>query len=210
MKTRIKTYGLKRFQIIGLLLFLWVAVFHNQICYDKPLEASVKSSSSSFLPPLIPYAASSFDKANRNVGPFDQQQVSSWYYRHWLGTNALGKDVLAGLINGSYIALKVGFWTGLFSLIIGVFFGYLSGYFGDSGLRVNKLTLFLSLILSAVLIFYAVYTVGIIRVACLITIVLVMFLGLSNQRGVRKKLMPIPVDLCVPIILPLASSPSIS
>ena len=50
--------------------------------------------------------------------------------RHWMGTDALGRDVMQRLIQGTRIAYKVGIITALIAIPIGVFFGCLAGYFG--------------------------------------------------------------------------------
>ena len=49
---------------------------------------------------------------------------------HWMGTDALGRDVAARLIQGTRIAYKVGIITALIAIPIGVFLGCLAGYFG--------------------------------------------------------------------------------
>lgn len=49
---------------------------------------------------------------------------------HWMGTDALGRDVAQRLIQGTRIAYKVGIITALIAIPIGVFFGCLAGYFG--------------------------------------------------------------------------------
>ncbi len=49
---------------------------------------------------------------------------------HWMGTDALGRDVAARLVQGTRIAYKVGIVTALIAIPIGVFLGCLAGYFG--------------------------------------------------------------------------------
>ena len=49
---------------------------------------------------------------------------------HWMGTDALGRDVMARLVQGVCIAYKVGIITSLIAIPIGVFFGCIAGYFG--------------------------------------------------------------------------------
>lgn len=49
---------------------------------------------------------------------------------HWMGTDALGRDVMQRLVQGTRIAYKVGIITALIAIPIGVFFGCLAGYFG--------------------------------------------------------------------------------
>ena len=50
---------------------------------------------------------------------------------HWLGTDKLGRDVLAGLIHGSRISLSIGFVAVGIALVVGVVLGALAGYFGS-------------------------------------------------------------------------------
>jgi peptide/nickel transport system permease protein len=57
----------------------------------------------------------------------DYQPPSS---THWMGTDGLGRDVMARLVQGVRIAYKVGIITSLIAIPIGVFFGCLAGYFG--------------------------------------------------------------------------------
>ena len=47
-----------------------------------------------------------------------------------LGTDYLGRDVLAGIINGARVTLSIGFSAALCTVIIGVIIGVLAGYYG--------------------------------------------------------------------------------
>jgi peptide/nickel transport system permease protein len=49
---------------------------------------------------------------------------------HLLGTDAIGRDVLSGIISGSRIALTIGFLSMSIALTLGVLFGALAGYYG--------------------------------------------------------------------------------
>lgn len=103
--------------------------------------------------PLIPYAGSTMDKKNRRYkSPFGTQEITSLRFRHWLGTDGLGRDIAAGLIEGLKVALKVGLLSMLLSSLIGVFLGGMAGYFGDDRfvvswgrLILNSLALLLSI-----------------------------------------------------------------
>jgi len=49
---------------------------------------------------------------------------------HWLGTDKLGRDVMAGVIHGARISLSIGFVAVGIAVGIGLTFGALAGYFG--------------------------------------------------------------------------------
>lgn len=49
---------------------------------------------------------------------------------HWLGTDALGRDVLARIFCGSTVSLGVSFAAVLIAIGVGILAGSLSGYFG--------------------------------------------------------------------------------
>jgi len=49
---------------------------------------------------------------------------------HWMGTDGLGRDVMARLVQGVRIAYQVGIITSLIAIPIGVFFGCIAGFFG--------------------------------------------------------------------------------
>jgi len=198
-KGRLK-YGLSLKQLAGLLVFVIVAIAYNSIAYEygqetnDPLELKKESG---VLPPLIPYRGGTVDKLNRNVGPFDKQNVASNYYRHWLGTDALGRDVLAGIIYGSHVALKVGFWSSLFSLLIGVFLGYLSGFFGDKELKLNRGDMLFFIFMLLITLFYAFYSATYLRYIFVLIPILVFWFLSKRVRPYDAKTKAFPLDLFV-------------
>lgn len=52
--------------------------------------------------------------------------------QHWLGTDELGRDVLALLAQGVGVSLTVGFAAALGATVLGVIVGALAGYFGGA------------------------------------------------------------------------------
>lgn len=72
-------------------------------------------------PLLAPYKPNAID-----LGAHLQPPSS----KHLLGTDDLGRDVLARMIHGSRVSLIVGYTATLLSLIIGSLLGALAGYYG--------------------------------------------------------------------------------
>lgn len=95
--------------------------------------------------PPIPYSATTRDIRNTHFAhPFKGQRVESMRHWHWLGGDQLGRDVAAGLISGTRIALMVGLGAMLLASLIGIAFGALAGYWGDRGLRSSWLRLLIA------------------------------------------------------------------
>lgn len=192
-------YRLSFVQTIGLALFIVTALFYNCIANDcsSLSKDSIQKERNFSIPPIIPYGGKTIDKLNRNVGPFDKQNVKSVYYRHWLGTDALGRDVLAGIIHGSHIALKVGFWSSVFSLLIGIFLGYLSGYFGNKQLKLSKGGMALFVLSLFVSLFYVYYASSILKYLTLL-VPLALFVILRREvKPFDSSVISFPLDLVV-------------
>jgi peptide/nickel transport system permease protein len=55
-----------------------------------------------------------------------------------LGTDDLGRDVFARMLQGAWVSLTVGFVAVGISVLIGIIMGGLAGYFGEQSLRVDQ------------------------------------------------------------------------
>lgn len=69
----------------------------------------------------VPFSPNSIDLPQRLAAPEGA---------HVLGTDDLGRDVLARLIHGARVSLTVGFLATAISVIVGSFLGALAGYYG--------------------------------------------------------------------------------
>ena len=106
--------------------------------------------------PPVPYLPENIDEANvHSVGPFDKQHVKSTRWRHWLGTDELGHDVLSAMLYGTRIALLVGLVSMSIATLIGLLLGSLAGYFGDERLKMTRIRITFNLIFFCLAIFYA-------------------------------------------------------
>lgn len=72
-----------------------------------------------FAPFISPFDPNAQDVVNRFSGPTAT---------HWMGTDYLGRDILARIIHGCRIAMVVSFGSVLLSAIIGVILGVVAGY----------------------------------------------------------------------------------
>jgi len=56
-----------------------------------------------------------------------------------LGTDELGRDVFARMLQGAWVSLTVGFVAVGISVVIGIFLGGIAGYFGQNSVRLDHL-----------------------------------------------------------------------
>jgi len=75
-------------------------------------------------PLLSPYAVDSIDF------DADWAQPPQWAGQHWFGTDSLGRDVFVRSLEGGRISLLVGLAATAVSVLIGVAWGAVAGYFG--------------------------------------------------------------------------------
>lgn len=97
---------------------------------------------------LVPYAPNKTDYDNANyvapggkqvfVNKDGQTVAMPTKFRHWLGTNKGGEDVLSGLINGTRISLSIGILSMSIASMLGLVLGAMAGYFGDKKLQTSR------------------------------------------------------------------------
>lgn len=76
-------------------------------------------------------------------------------FRHWLGTNKKGEDVLSGLIHGTKISLTIGVFSMVLASFIGILLGAMAGYFGDRRMQTTRARFWLMIAAVFVAYFYA-------------------------------------------------------
>lgn len=79
-----------------------------------------------------------------------------------LGTDDLGRDVFARMLQGAWVSLTVGFVAVGISVLIGIFMGGIAGYFGERQIRIEHLTATGLLIIGSGLLITDIYLWGIV------------------------------------------------
>jgi ABC-type dipeptide/oligopeptide/nickel transport system permease subunit len=74
-----------------------------------------------FAPLIAPYGIT-----ERASGEFRQPPSAD----HWFGTDAIGRDLFSRIVYGARVSLRIGFAATAISVIIGLLFGALAGFFG--------------------------------------------------------------------------------
>jgi peptide/nickel transport system permease protein len=67
-----------------------------------------------------------------------KEQSMPLKFKHWLGTNKGGEDVLSGLINGTRVSLFIGILSMSIAAFLGIMLGAMAGYFGDKKLKTTR------------------------------------------------------------------------
>jgi len=197
VRSRLQYAGLNAWQTGGLIIFILFGLLHSSIAKDG---TNGKAGG------LIPYAANTIDRANRNVSPLGSQEVSGLYYRHWLGTDPLGRDVLAGLLSGANVALKVGFFAIGLSLLIGIILGIVSGYYGDKNVRLEKKKFYILVPLLFLTIFYLIYGTLIVKALALLSIFFIIYFISKNSDSSLHSGISLPLDLGIMKLIEIVNS----
>ncbi len=96
--------------------------------------------------PPCSYRPGNTDWMNISVSPLDEQHFINLNheivkmpnkYRHWLGTNHKGEDVLAAVIYGCRHSLAVGIFSMILAGFIGVLLGMIAGYYQNHGIQIS-------------------------------------------------------------------------
>jgi peptide/nickel transport system permease protein len=101
---------------------------------------------------------------------------------HWLGTDQLGRDVLARLIHGARVSLTVGFGSVALCLFIGLLLGGLAGYYGRwVDALISRLT---EIMITFPTLFFVIAVLALLRVGSVVPLVLV--IGFTRWTDIAR------------------------
>jgi peptide/nickel transport system permease protein len=147
----------------------------------------------------VPYSPLTQDFDNAYANPTKKQDVKSWRFRHLLGSDQLGCDLLSGMVHGTRIAMLVGVVSMGIASFIGILLGAMAGYFGDERLLISRGRLWLNLIFIFFAWFYAFNTRSYIMSDALADSFGGFLFQVSISLGIFAAIMAIPNLLAIPL-----------
>jgi peptide/nickel transport system permease protein len=107
---------------LAVLVLLMIAAFSGKVLteWTQILDPATVRLPDKFRPPAARAASEGLPEASRP--PFG---------RYWLGTDELGRDVLARMLQGSFVSLSIGFIAVGISIAIGITLGGIAGFYGN-------------------------------------------------------------------------------
>ena len=140
-------FSQNRLAIVGLVIF--VLFFMTAVTgviltsgHDPMFDPALVRLQEKLLPPL----------SRPNLGTLHSHEVPTFGI-YLLGTDDLGRDVFARMLQGAWVSLTVGFVAVGIAVIVGIFMGGLAGYFGQGGVRYDQLLAALLLLAGSSLFF---------------------------------------------------------
>lgn len=148
------------FTRIVLILFVLSGVFGYQMANEQPLWCRIDGQSywpaiSAYAhPALVPYRtqqnwatlpasdkvmppipfSGAISTQDKKFKPLQRGAAG----RHWLGTDAQGRDVLAGLLHGARVALLSALLALGGAMVPGITLGAIAGFWGDTGITLKR------------------------------------------------------------------------
>ena len=123
MATSIPEYGLNEIAVIAKANNKQARIRRDPLLLCSLGFILMVSISAFAVPYVSPYAAGGLEVKQILEGP-------SW--AHWMGTDALGRDLLTRALYGARVSMTVGLGTALIALVIGTTYGLISGFKGGS------------------------------------------------------------------------------
>ena len=242
VKHQFKKNKLALISLYVVIFLVLMAIFADFIAYQKPLY--VKYNGTTYIPVIKDYLVDMGighwdpDLVNANWKTLDNQnKLESVIWTpvpygptevdlsknltkpggdHYLGTDQIGRDLLAGLIHGSRISLSVGFVAAGISVLIGILLGSMAGFYGGTvdiiimrfvEIMMNIPTFFLIIVIVALYgssIWYVMAAIGftswttdaklirgeVLKVRNMEYILAANSIGLSNKRIILRHVLP--------------------
>lgn len=98
------------------------SIYHNKMAFTGTIILAVFILVAIFGPIIVPFSTLDFGENTEILQPPSAE--------HWLGTDDMGRDVLAYLMSGARISMLCGIMATLISMILGTAIGIAAGYFG--------------------------------------------------------------------------------
>jgi peptide/nickel transport system permease protein len=102
------------------------------------------------------------------------------------GTDDLGRDVFARMLQGSWVSLTVGFVAVGIAIIIGIFLGGIAGYYGQRHIRIDQLIAAGFLTAAAVLLITDLIWASVLFLLCGLACILISILTKKSARSKTK------------------------
>jgi len=106
---------------------------------------------------------------------------------YFMGTDDLGRDVFARMLQGAWVSLTVGFVAVGISVLIGIFMGGIAGYFGQQHIKIDHILFTLCLIFGAGLVMVNSIFIG---TALVLLCLAYIFYSLLARHGSTEKEAP--------------------
>lgn len=182
-------------QIVLGLLFLFVVFFPECISGSKAIVA--KCGEHVVMPVFSDEVFTGCDKVYiRPIVAYDPHKLDlkhsgykapSYEHGHYLGTDELGRDTLAGLIHGFSSSMKIGLGASLIALVLGFLLALPSGYYFDDKRETNSLILVLSFVWALLIAWWMYYFSLRTQWGITLVILLLGFIGWGLLEWMRRK-----------------------
>ncbi len=105
----------------------------------------------------LPFSPTILDLSNTYLPPFQTQGYISGKPFHWLGTDHLGRDVLANIIYGCRTAILLSLPAMAISSALGLLLGGIAGYYGNKAIELSIVHVFILLLTFILAYYYGIY-----------------------------------------------------
>jgi peptide/nickel transport system permease protein len=122
--------------------------------------------------------------AKPNLDSLQPQEVPALGV-YLMGTDDLGRDVFARMLQGAWVSLTVGFVAVGISVLIGIFMGGIAGYFGQHHIRTDHILFTLALILGTGLVIVNYTFIGIVII--LLCLAYIFYSCLARHESTEKE-----------------------